>query len=118
MKYVAVEGMTIDFGETTVPPGNVVVGPAASSVSVDGHRAYAGALSISVSGATMGGNAAGVGFGFFVPSAVNCSSDGKALLLEGDSATFLVAGTASGVPVSWTVTATVKSAGQTFVKAD
>lgn len=118
MKYVAVKGMTIDFGETAVPPGNVVVGPASSSISVDGRRAYAGALFISVSGATLGNNTAGTGAGFFVPSAVRCFSDGKALLLEGDSATFLVAGTASGVPVSWTVTATVKSAGQTFVKAD
>ena len=114
MKYVAVEGMTLDFGTTSVPPGGVVLGPASLKASVDGHGVYAGPLSIMVTGAAMGSNTAGTGAGVFVPSSVR----GQKLLLEGDSATFIVAGTLSGVPVSWPVTATVRSAGQVSVKAE
>ena len=118
MKYVAVEGMTLDFGTTSVPPGGVVLGPASLKASVDGHGVYAGPLSIMVTGAAMGSNTAGTGAGVFVPSSVRCTADGQKLLLEGDSATFIVAGTLSGVPVSWPVTATVRSAGQVSVKAE
>ena len=118
MKYVAVEGMTLDFGTTNVPAGGVVLGPASLKASVDGHGVYAGPLSITVTGATMGSNTAGTGVGVFVPSSVHCTADGLPLLLEGDSATFVVTGTLSGVPVTWPVTATVRSAGQASVKAD
>ena len=118
MKYVAVKGMILDFGTTIVPSSNVVLGPASTKVSVDGNGVYSGPLSIAVTGATMGSNSAGTGAGVFIPSAAHCTADGLPVLLEGDSATFVVAGVNSGVPVSWTVTATVRSAGQTFLKAE
>ena len=118
MKYVAVEGMVLDFGTTSVPSSNVVLGPASLNASVDGKGVSAGPISISVTGATMGSNTGGTGRGFFAPSALHCDADGQKFLLEGDAAIIVVDGVNSGVPVSWTVTATVRSAGQTSVKAE
>lgn len=118
MKYVAVEGMTLSFGTTTVPDDGVVLGPASVSVSVDGSGVYAGQLSITITDATMGSNTGGTGSGFFAPSSIHCDADGQKLLLEGDTAAIKVTGVNSGSRVEWAVTATVVSAGQTYMKAE
>lgn len=119
MKYVAVEGMTLDFGDTTVLDESVTLGPASFNTSVDGKGVYAGPLAISVVGAQKEDYMGGSGAGIFSPGAQKVSVDGLKVLLEGDEATFEVVGVnAEAVPVAWTVTAKVTSAGQTVMKAD
>lgn len=118
MKYVAVEGMTVTYGENAVT--SKTLGPASSVAKVDGKGVYAGMLPISVFGADNGANTGGSGAGFFVPGSTYCSVDGQNVLLEGDEASILVAGTnkESGLPVSWVVTAKIQSAGQASLKAE
>lgn len=119
MKYVAVEGMSLDFGDTTVLDESVTLGPASLNVSVDGKGVYSGQLAIAVVGAQKGDYTGGTGGGIFLPSAQNVSADGQKVLLEGDEATFNVVGVnAELVPVTWSVTAKISSAGQTSMKAD
>lgn len=120
MKLVAVEGMTIEYTVgSVVASATEVLGPASLTVSVDGKGVYAGSLSISVTNATDGsGASAGMGSGVFVPSSSYCTADGEKVLLEGDEATIQVAGTKSGEPFSWTLTAKIKSAGQDSVSAE
>ena len=112
--------MVIEYsvGET-IASASEVLGPASLTVNVDENGVYAGNLAITVTGATDGsGASAGTGAGFFVPSSSYCAADGEKLLLEGDTATIQVEGTKSGEPFSWTLTAKVKSAGQSVVMAE
>lgn len=118
-KLVAVEGMTLDFGDTV--PGTVTLGNASTSVSVDGSGVYAGPVQIVLVGASNAQSAAtgGTGAGTFEPTAEYCSADGIKVLREGDKAEFKVVGVdAKSNPVEWDVTATIVAAGQTSVTAE
>ena len=122
---VAVEGMTLDFGETE--PGSVTLGNASVAVSVDGHGVYAGPVTIVLVGAsnasisaTGGTNAPPAGVpGTFEPTAEYCSVDGQKVLRKGDKATFSVTGVDSkSNPITWDVTATIVDAGQSNTTAE
>lgn len=118
MKYVAVEGMEIDYGENQV--GSCVLGPTDSKCSIDGNGVYAGQLTISLSGVSNSTMSQGEGAGFFVPSSEHVTAGGLPVLLEGDEAIVPVVGivTESGNPSSWVVTAKISSAGQDSVTAE
>lgn len=124
-KPVAVEGMTLDFGETE--PGSVTLGRASVAVSVDGHGVYAGPVTIVLVGAsnasisaTGGTNAPPTGVpGTFEPTAEYCSVDGQKVLRVGDKAEFKVTGVDAKLnPVTWDVTATIVDAGQSNTTAE
>lgn len=125
MKLVAVEGMTLDFGDTL--PGEITLGSASSNVSVDGSGVYAGPVTIVLVGASNeqegyagGTNAPPTGVpGIFEPNAEYCDADGQKVLRVGDKATFMVTGVdAKANPVTWDVTAEIVEAGQESLKAD
>lgn len=124
MKLVAVEGMTLDFGDTI--PGEVELGSASETVSVEGSGVYAGPVTIVLVGAsnekesaTRGTNKPPAGVpGVFEPTAEFCKADGLKVLRVGDKATFKVSGVdAKANPVVWDVTATIVEAGQGTLKA-
>lgn len=120
MKYVAVEGMTLSFGDNEV--GSVELGSPSEKVLVDGKGVYAGQVTISLSdvaNATVHG-VEGSGNGVFVPSSLKCDADGEALLLEGDKAYVSVMGKNSetGVDLPWVVMVEIVSAGQNSVSAE
>lgn len=120
MKPVAVEGMTISYGTSSVE--QVSLGEASEKLSVDGNGAYAGNLTISVSGASMGTYSQGEGQSTFSPSSLYSSIDGQKLLLEGDIALIQVIGintaTEPPSPIEWTITATIQDAGQSVLLAE
>lgn len=118
-KLVAVEGMVLEFGDTV--PGDITLGSASTTVSVDGSGVYAGSLTILLVGASNAQQAAtgGTGSGTFEPTAEYCSVDGKKVLRVGDKAEFKVTGVNAELePVTWDVTATIVNAGQTSVTAE
>lgn len=118
-KPVAVEGMTLNFGDTL--PGTVTLGNASTSVSVDGSGVYSGALTILLVGASNAQQAAtgGTGSGTFEPTAEYCSVDGQKVLRVGDKAEFKVTGVDAKLnPVTWDVTATIVDAGQSNTTAE
>lgn len=124
-KLVAVEGMTLDFGETE--PGSVTLGNASVAVSVDRHGVYAGPVTIVLVGAsnesisaTGGTNAPPTGVpGTFEPTAEYCKADGNKVLRVGDKAEFKVKGVDAKLnPVTWDVTATIVDAGQSNTTAE
>lgn len=118
MKYVAVEGMELDYGLDEV--ASCTLGPAGSKSSIDGNGIYAGPLSITLSGVSNETMSQGTGTGVFVPTSQHVTAGGLPVLLEGDVAMVTVAGiiTEGGAPASWVVTARVSSAGQDSVTAD
>lgn len=118
-KLVAVEGMTLTFGDTV--PGSVTLGSASVAVSVDGAGVYSGALTILLVGASNAQQAAtgGTGSGTFEPTAEYCRADGQNVLRVGDKAEFKVTGmNAELQPVTWDVTATIVDAGQSNTTAE
>lgn len=124
-KPVAVEGMTLTFGDTV--PGSVTLGSASVAVSVDGAGVYAGPVTIVLVGAsnekeaaTGGTNKPPAGVpGVFEPTAEFCKADGLKVLRVGDKATFKVTGVdAKANPVVWDVTATIVDAGQSNTTAE
>lgn len=124
MKLVAVEGMTLDFGDTI--PWEVELGSASETVSVEGSGVYAGPVTIVLVGAsnekeaaTGGTNKPPAGVpGVFEPTAEFCKADGLKVLRVGDKATFKVTGVdAKANPIVWDVTATIVEAGQGTLKA-
>jgi hypothetical protein len=118
-KPVAVEGMTMTFGDTV--PGSVTLGSASVAVSVDGAGVYAGPVTIALVGASNAQAAAtgGTGAGTFEPTAEYCSVDGQKVLRVGDKAEFKVTGVDAKLnPVTWDVTATIVDAGQSNTTAE
>lgn len=120
MKLVAVEGMTLDFGDS-VPVG-VELGNPSGTVKAEGKGCYAGYVAIKLSdvkNASVQG-VAGSGNGFFIPSSAKCTADNEKLMLVGDKATIEVKGVhaETGVVVYWVVVATIVDAGQNTFKAD
>lgn len=124
-KPVAIEGMVLDFGDTI--PGEVELGSASETVSVEGSGVYAGPVTIVLVGAsnekeaaTGGTNKPPAGVpGVFEPTAEYSKADGKKVLRVGDKAEFKVTGVNAELePVTWDVTATIVNAGQTSVTAE
>ena len=115
MKYVAVQGCQLDspFAQITTSPK--------TSVKCGGKSAYAGLLTIKIDGYTDATVAGGSGSGTLQPTSSHVKIEGEKAVLEGDKAeNILVSGTnpSTGAPASTTVTVSIVSAGQTFVKGD
>ncbi|SHL04522.1 hypothetical protein [Fibrobacter sp. UWH4] len=126
MKYVAVEGMVLTYtakmGET--PMGAAVVtaqpGAASQTVKADGKGVYVDGTTLTATAWTVGAYAGGgTVVASFESSAEFVKVDGRNVLLEGDSAEFEVSATnPSGDTQTFTITATVQSAGQISVSAE
>lgn len=127
MKPVAVEGMTLAYtakmGET--PMGNAEVtaqpGLASQNVRVDGKGVYVDGADLTAKAWTIGAyTGAGEVLANFKSSAEFVKVDGENVLLEGDAAEFDVSATntSSGDTKTFTITATIQTAGQDSVTAE
>lgn len=113
MKYIAVQGCTLDcsFAQITTP--------AKTKVKCGGKNAYAGNLTIGISGYNGQGITDGNGTGSdtLKGSAEKVKIQGENAVLEGDKVDIQVTGTSGGNPVPpVTVTVTISNAGQNKVK--
>ena len=120
MKKIAVEGMTFKFVETgySFSAASVITLPS-EYIKSDGKKAYCGKITVSVTGIKYGAYS-GVGSFDLNPSSIN-KSNGKNLLLEGDSSDPVqVTLYASATPPSIVANLTLKvdSSGQDFIKSD
>ena len=133
-KPVAVEGMVLTYMATQenpttheiIPIGVATVtatlGPASLNTSVDGKGVYADGLQITATAwqiMTYAGSGSVVGN--FESSAENTSVDGLLVLLEADKASFDVSATNASMPYdtqTFTITATIQSAGQARVTTE
>ena len=127
MKPVAVEGMTLAYtakiGET--PMGNALVtaqpGLASQNVRVDGKGVYVDGADLTATAWTIGAYVgAGKVLSNFESSAEFLKVDGENVLLEGDAAEFDVSATntSSGDTKTFTITATIQTAGQDSLTAE
>lgn len=111
LKNIAVEGCTLvcQFG------GTAKIETLASKTSFFNDKGvYSGPLTISVKGSSAGGASANAtGVGTLIPTAQFTLADNKFVVLEGDKASIVVAGsTSSGSPTSGTEVVTIQHAGQ------
>ncbi|WP_405326036.1 hypothetical protein [Fibrobacter sp.] len=124
MKYVAVEGMTIVYTAGALSAiVTATLGQASSNVRIDGNGVYLDGLELTASSWQIGTYTVPVGApvtGNFESSARKVKADGEYVLLEGDTAEFDVQATDPNTQTTqtFTITATVQSAGQTSVKAE
>ena len=126
MKPVAVEGMTLAYkakmGET--PMGNAEVtaqpGLASQNVKVDGKGVYVDGADLTATAWNIGAYVgAGKVLANFESSAEFVKVDGENVLLEGDAAEFDVSATnSSGDTKTFTITATIQTAGQDSLTAE
>lgn len=123
MKHVAVEGMTIVYTAGALSAiVTATLGQASSNVNIDGKGVYVDGLELTASSWQIGTYTVPVGApvtGNFESSARKVKADGEYVLLEGDTAEFDVQATDPNTQTTqtFTITATVQSAGQTSVKA-
>lgn len=123
MNYIMVLGGALAFASGSAVTGGAftITTPPVATAFVDSKGIFAGPLAWTFAG----GNGAGcdpgtvAGAGTIQPGSVSSKVDGLAVVLEGDSASAVFAGTAGGTPVSLgPQTVEVSSAGQTSMKAD
>lgn len=112
LKYIAVQGCTLDC------PQAQITTPPKTKVKCGSKNAYAGQLTINISGYAGQGITDGNGSGSAIlsGSATKVKIENEYAVLEGDKVDVPVTGTASGTPVPVTVTVTITAAGQTNVK--
>lgn len=119
MKYIAVQGCQLDC-----PYAQITTSPK-TSVKCGGKATYAGDLNISISGysssvITVSGS--GSGSDILQPTSQHVKIEGDKAVLEGDKVTITVNGKAYAgqtvIDVSESVTVTITSAGQAYVKGE
>lgn len=122
LKYIAVEGCTLEF-QVEGASGNIeITGTPSTKVKADGKAVYK-EIKFSISNYNGGAvtNSDGTGTGSIIASAQHVKVEGNAVILEGDvSATVEISGTtttSSGpTPVTTTDVVKVTAAGQSKVK--
>ena len=114
MKNIAVQGCQLDcpFAQITTSPK--------TSVKCGGKATYAGDLNISISGYSGQGITDGSGSGTLQPTSQYVKIEGEKVVLEGDKTTtpIQVTGSTSSGTDTVSVTVTITSAGQTYIKGE
>lgn len=111
-KAIAVQGCVLDcpFAQITTPPQ--------ATVKCGGAPAYAGTLTIVISGYSLNGMSGGAGVGTLTGSAVKTTIGHQPAVLEGDKtlAPIMVTGMVGNSSATIPVTVTISSAGQVKVQ--
>lgn len=122
LKYIAVEGCTLEFQVEGATGKIDITGTPSTKVKADGKAVYK-EIKFSISNYNGGAvtNADGTGTGSIIASAQHVKVEGKAVILEGDvSATITISGTTTTQSGKTSVTTPdvvkVTDAGQTKVK--
>lgn len=113
MKAIAVQGCQLDCPYATIQT------PPKTFNKYGGKLAYAGSLTIVISGYVGQGITNGSGQGTLQPSATHVTIEGDKAVLEGDKVQIQVTGVnAGGSPTTVPVVVTIVNAGQAVVKGD
>jgi len=110
MKYIAVQGCQLDceFAQIVTPPKG--------TYKLGGKPAYAGDLTIQITGYSGQGVTGGTGTGTLQPTSQHVKIEGEMAVLEGDKTTVPIQVTGQGGTVP--VVVTITGAGQTYGKGD